>query len=57
VKTNNSTGELNEDVEKNIFIKKVEEGMAQIKSKQTFTHQQVKQKVKNWTSDETKSTN
>lgn len=45
------------DIEKEIFIKKVEEGLAQIKSKQTFTHQQIKQKVKNWTSDKTKSTN
>lgn len=57
MKRNNSTGELNEDVEKNTFLKKVEEGLAQIGSKQTFTYQQVKQKGKNWTSDESKSAN
>jgi hypothetical protein len=35
-------------MEKLVFIEKVEKGLEQLNSGNTFTHEQVKQKVKEW---------
>lgn len=40
--------ELDELMERLVFIEKVEKGLKQLNEGKTFTHEQVKNKVKGW---------
>jgi hypothetical protein len=40
--------ELDDLIEKLIFIEKVEKGIGQLKSNETISHEEVKMKVKSW---------